>query len=191
TDAVRLEVPGPAGRTEPRKQADTQTWVAHVPPGMARRLTFKLSGQAPAHTGAALPVPDVSVPGGNVQARFVALARSNVPVQEQVGLERVANPANDVRLWPAAAHQLGRQDVVWRIRQTPWKLTLVPKVVEAPPSIDVLLAYQEAVPAQDRRWLHRCVWLLLARSETELSVRLPAGARAVAARVDGRFVGPR
>src|SRR5262249_21705717 len=74
---------------------------------------------------------------------------------------------------------------------TPWKLTLVPKVVEAAPSIDLLLAHQEAVPAQDRRWLHRSVWLLLARSETELSVRLPAGARAVAASVDGRFIGPR
>ncbi|HXG11796.1 MAG TPA: hypothetical protein VNK04_18720 [Gemmataceae bacterium] len=191
---VRLEAPEPAqGTPSLRGLSGDRIWTVSLPPGVTGRYRLTLTGSMPLEKAAAgVPVPDVTVPRASDRSeRWLALGGHDLILEAPQGLVPATEPERELRPWPGEADRLRRKGgQVWRIEPGEWAPRLLPRPRPATAPVQVFLTEQTAAVADGRRWAHQAVYWLVHDANTDLTVRLPDGARIVNVLIDETPVTP-
>ncbi len=192
-DDVNLEVLGLADRIVHQNLKNGHAWTVFFPPGIPRQFSCLLSGRRDfaGRAGGKILLPDVHVSEAKESRRFLALIGPDVQGEAVQGLAVVKDFAEPLAKWPAAAKGLVPEGMVWRITQADWNLQVVPRAAPLPSGVQVLLAEQEAVVGDARRWVHQATFLVFAKGGADVRLSLPRGARLLAMALDERAVVPR
>jgi hypothetical protein len=185
---LRVERPADVHLEESPRQS--QTWQARLqlPPGTTPYFEIKIHGKCQIWEGTPLLAPRLALQGVQLQGHWLALVGKELQVQRQQGLAPQSAAAQELAAWPLAAHLVRQQGQVWKITGESWQLLLHLQAAPAPSPVRLFLAEESLFPAGAAGWRHESRFLVTASAPIELPLRLPEGARGLAATVDGRPV---
>jgi hypothetical protein len=184
---VRLEAPQLAGQRETSISAGERHWELELRPGVTDRYHVRLRGTMPLAPSGEFSLPHV-VPEGIPAAAGWLLARGPaVEVVKTLGVRSAPELPDPVRVGAAAeGRPIRREDLVWQVEATDWDLRLRWRDRQAENHrARVLLDEQSAEVGDGRHWLHQATYWLYHPTGVDVVVRLPAGAEAWRATLDG------
>ncbi|HYV34719.1 MAG TPA: hypothetical protein VE988_03380, partial [Gemmataceae bacterium] len=132
-----------------------------------------------------------SLDGATWESQWLAARTPGLDVQAAVGLSPVKDVAAEPGLPTGVADRLGQRARVWKVVTSDWKLSLIAKTPTAQAGLDVLLAEQEVAFGAGFGWIHQATILVHVTDSSEMAIDMPAGARLLAATVNGEQISAR
>jgi hypothetical protein len=169
--------------------AQTRSWLLKFQPGTMGRYLLRVVARAPVRLGRDVAVPDVTVDGTAVSARYVCVPEQ-LFVEQARGVVRlpVRHPE---RLSPVAEAAQRSGAAVWAVQTEEWHMQLRSRSPASPSAaVQVFLVEQQAAVVDGHHWLHQAAYWICHPTGTEFSFSLPEGAHLVGLTLDDQEVAP-
>ncbi|MBI3409741.1 MAG: hypothetical protein HY040_15480 [Planctomycetes bacterium] len=187
SEKVVLQAP-PGVVTGYTRRGDDHAWTIAIAPGVPQPVILRLQGRFVANPTRKWTMPRLALEGARLTDCLVGLVGPNLHSVLTEEMSPVAEPAKELSAEFFPSVRPGAADTFWRLSGS--KSRLVFEMSAPNPSVEVLLAEQEAFFANDARWVHQAHLLIFAGGDGSFYFSLPQKTELLALAVDGSFLDP-
>jgi hypothetical protein len=188
-DGPRLEITAPVAQRPRVRTGRDYTWNLVFLPGHSSLIRLTLHGHIKTEPGKPFSLPNITLEPGLVRAHWLALRGLEMTPESAAQARAVKAPAEGLPFGLGAEHAL-EDGPIWQLRDPHARLAVHMPMLPPAAQLKVLLAEQTAASMAPGQWLYEARYLVHARKKSDFYVELPAGARWLAAAVDGQPVQP-